>query len=189
MSITTATTIRRFSRDEYHEMARTGILRPEERVELIHGEILAMTPQGTPHAAFIDFLDTQLQQAFGDRVAVRTQLPLALGETSEPEPDLAVVPGEPLDYVHAHPTTALLIVEVAETSLSFDRTIKAMLYAEHRIPEYWIVNIGDHQLEVFRNPSSSGYETHKILRADECVTPLHAPNFSLPLASLFSALQ
>ena len=96
--MTTATTIRRFSRDEYHEMARTGILRPEERVELIHGEILAMTPQGTPHAAFIDFLDAQLQRAFGEQVAVRTQLPLALGETSEPEPDLAVVPG--LGHLH-----------------------------------------------------------------------------------------
>jgi Uma2 family endonuclease len=189
MSIITATSIRRFSRHEYHEMARTGILRPEERVELIHGEILAMTPQGTPHAAFIDFLDTQLQRAFGDGVAVRTQHPLALGETSEPEPDVAVVPGQPLDYVHAHPTTALLIVEVAGTSLSLDRTVKALLYAEHGIPEYWIVNINDRQLEVFRNPSSSVYETHKILRADESVSPLHAPNFSLPLANLFSTLQ
>ena len=73
-------------------MARTGILRPEERIELIHGEILSTIPQGTPHAAFIDFLDTQLQRAFGEEVAVRTQLPFALGETSEPEPDLAVVP-------------------------------------------------------------------------------------------------
>ena len=189
MSITTATTTRRFSRDEYNEMARRGILRPEERVELICGEILAMTPQGTPHAAFIDFLDTQLQRAFGEQVAVRTQLPLAISDTSEPEPDLAVVPGQPLDYVHAHPTTALLIVEVAETSLSFDRTTKAKLYGEHLIPEYWIVNIGDRQLEVFRNPSISGYETHEVLRADESVTPLHAPNFSLPLTTLFSSLQ
>jgi len=187
--MTTATTIRRFSRDEYNEMARRGILRPEERVELICGEILAMTPQGTPHAAFIDFLDAQLQRAFGEQVAVRTQLPLAISDTSEPEPDLAVVPGQPLDYVHAHPTTALLIVEVAETSLSFDRTTKAKLYGEHLIPEYWIVNIGDRQLEVFRNPSNSGYETHEVLRADESVTPLHAPNFSLPLTALFSSLQ
>ena len=187
--MTTATTIRRFSRDEYHQMARSGILRHDERVELIQGEIVTMTPQGTPHAAFIDFLDTQLQRAFGEQVAVRTQLPLALGEASEPEPDLAVVPGQPLDYVQAHPTTALLIVEVAETSLSFDRTDKAQLYAEHLIPEYWIVNIGDRQLEVFRNPSTSGYETHQILRPDESVTPLHAPNFSLSLASMFSSLQ
>jgi len=186
--MSTATTIRRFSRDEYHEMARTGILRPEERVELIHGEILAMTPQGTPHAAFIDFLDTQLQQAFGEQVAVRTQLPLSLGETSEPEPDLAVVPGQPLDYVQAHPTIALLIVEVAETSLTFDRTNKAQLYAEHLMPEYWIVNIGDRQLEVFLDPTPSGYTTQKILHAHESVTPLHAPNFSLQLTKLFSSL-
>ena len=105
------------------------------------------------------------------------------------EPDLAVVLGQPLDYVQAHPTTALLIVEVAEASLPFDRTTKAKLYAEHLIPEYWIVNIGDRQLEVFRNPSTSGYETHKVLRADERVTPLHAPNFSLLLSNLFSSLQ
>ncbi len=187
--MTTATTIRRFSRHEYHEMARTGILRPEERVELIHGEILAMTPQGTPHAAFIDFLDAQLQQAFGEHVSVRTQLPLALGQTSEPEPDLAVVTGHPLDFVQAHPTTALLVVEVAESSLLFDRTTKVTLYAEYLIPEYWIVNIVDRQLEVFRDPSSSGYKTQKILRASESITPLHASNFSLPLTSLFSALQ
>jgi len=187
--MSTATTTRRFSRDEYHEMARTGIFRPEERIELIHGEFFAITPQGTPHAAFIDFLDTQLQRAFGEQVAVRTQLPLALSETSEPEPDLAVVPGQPLDYVHAHPTTALLIVEVAETSLLFDRIFKAKLYAEHLIPEYWVVNIADRQLEVFRNSSTSGYATHEVLRADKSVTPLHAPNFSLLLTNLFSSLQ
>ena len=75
--MTTATTLRRFSRDEYHEMARTGILRPEERIELIHGEILAMTPQGTPHAAFIDFLDTQLQRAFGEQVAIPYTTPIS----------------------------------------------------------------------------------------------------------------
>ena len=187
--MTTASTTRRFSRDEYHEMARTGILRPEERIALIHGEILTTTLQSTQHDAFINFLDTQLQEAFGEQVAVRTQLPLALSETSEPEPDLAVVPGQPLDYVHAHPTTALLIVEVAETSLLFDRTSKAKLYAEHLIPEYWIVNIGGRQLEAFRNPFTSGYETHRILSADESVTPLHAPNFSLPLSNIFSSLQ
>ena len=187
--MTTATTIRRFSRDEYYQMARSGILRQDERVELIHGEIVNKTPQGTTHAAFINFLDAQLQQAFGEQAAVRTQLPLSLGEASEPEPDLAVVPGQPLDYVQAHPTTACLIVEVAGTGLSFDRTNKAKLYAEHLIPEYWIVNICDRQLEVFRNPSTSGYETHKILHADESVTPLHAPNFSLSLASMFSSLQ
>ena len=187
--MSTTVTARRFSRDEYHEMARTGILRPEEHVELLHGEVLAITPQGTPHAAFIDFLDTQLQQAFGEQFSVRTQLPLALGDDSEPEPDLAVVRGQPLDYVQSHPTTALLIVEVSETSLVFDRTHKAQLYAEYQIPEYWIVNIQDHQLEVFRHPRSSGYDQHQILHAHESVTPLHASHFMLPLQRLFSSLK
>ncbi len=186
--MTTTTATRRFSRDEYYEMARSGILKPEERVELIDGDIIAMTSQGTPHAAFIDFLDTQLQQAFGDQVAVRAQLPLALGDTSEPEPDLVVVPGKPLDYVKGHPTTALLIVEVAETSLPFDRTTKAQLYAEHLIPEYWIINIPDRQIEVFRNPSQAGYETHTILGGDDIITSLHAPDFTLLLTELFSPL-
>ena len=103
--MTTATIIRRFSRDEYHQMARSGILRQDERVELIHKEIVTMTPQGTPHAVFINFLDAQLQQVFGEQAAVRSQLPLSLGEASEPEPDLAIVPGQPLDYVQAHPIT------------------------------------------------------------------------------------
>jgi len=187
--MTTTILTRRFSRDEYHEMARTGILRPEERVELIHGEIIAMTLQGTPHAAFIDFLDTQLQRAFGDQFAVRTQLPLALSPTSEPEPDLAVVTGQPLDYVQHHPTTALLVVEIAETSLTYDRTTKAKLYAEHLIPEYWVVNIPDRQVEVFRSPSKSSYEKHKVLSSDDSIAPLHAPEFTLRLPDLFSSLS
>ena len=112
-----------------------------------------------------------------------------LGEDSEPEPDLAVVTGQPLEYVTHHPTIALLVVEIAETSLLYDRSTKAQLYAEHLIPEYWIVNIPDRQVEVFRSPSKSGYEMHEIFPANNTITPLHAPEFTLLLTDVFSSLR
>jgi len=187
--MTTTTATRRFSRDEYYEMARTGILKPKERVELLHGEIIAMSPHGSPHAAVVGYYSKKLQAAFGDHVTIRVQAPLILGKNSEPEPDLAVVTGQPLQYVTHHPTTALLVVEIAETSLTYDRSTKAQLYAEHLIPEYWIVNIPDRQVEVFRSPAKTGYEMHTILSADDSIFPLHAPEFTLLLSDVFSSLR
>jgi len=170
-------------------MAQAGILRPDERVELIEGEIFAMTPQGTPHAAFIAFLDKVLQQGFGEQVSIRTQLPLTLSQYSEPEPDLAVVAGSPLDYAQHHPTAALLIVEIADTSLTDDRSRKGPLYAKYNVPEYWIVNIPDRQVEIYRNPSSTGYQTTKMAKAPKTISPLHAPHCTLNLSQLFAALN
>ncbi len=185
----TTTPTRRFSRDEYYAMARTGILKPTERVELLHGEVIAMSPQGSSHAAIVGYFAKTLQAAFGNHVTIRVQAPLMLGEDSEPEPALAVVTGQPLEYVTHHPATALLVVEIAETSLLYDRSTKAQLYAEHLIPEYWIVNIPDRHVEVFRSPSKSGYEMHTILPADNTITPLHTPEFTLLLTDVFSSLR
>ena len=147
--------LRRWSRDEYDRMIDAGVLTPEDHVELIDGEIVTVTPRQSRHATAVRLAETALRQAFGEHVDVRTQLPLALDAASEPEPDVAVVSGSPRDYRDAHPSTALLVVEVADTSLLFDRTTKASLYARAGIADYWLLNLVDQIVEVHRTPQRS----------------------------------
>src|SRR5262245_20020766 len=134
-----AVEVRRFTRDEYERMIVAGIFGPEERVELLDGEILYVSPQESPHATGISLTLDALIRAFGDSFYVRCQLPLALDPHSEPEPDITVVRGRPRDFRDHHPETALLVVEVADSSLAHDRRRKGSLYARAGIEEYWIV--------------------------------------------------
>src|SRR5262249_43192216 len=127
--------LRRWTRAEYDRMVEAGILSEEDKVELIDGEILKKMPQGTPHATGIVLAQETLRPSFGSGHVVRVQLPLAPDDFSEPEPDLAVMRGSARDYDGIHPETAVLVVEVAETSLAFDRGRKASLYARAQIPE------------------------------------------------------
>jgi Uma2 family endonuclease len=147
--------LRRWSRQEYDRMIEAGVLTPDDHVELIDGEIVTATPQKSRHATAVSLAATALRRAFGEHVDVRTQLPLALDAASEPEPDVAVVAGSPRDYRDAHPSTALLVVEVSDTSLLFDRTTKANIYARAGIPDYWLLNLVDEVVEVHRNPQRS----------------------------------
>lgn len=170
---------RRWTREEYLKMADAGVFAPDERVELIEGGIVAMTPQRGPHAASVRLAQETLRGVFGPGYDVRPQLPLSLGSDSEPEPDVAVVRGTPRDYVEGHPTTALLVVEVSEATLDFDRGTKAGLYAKAGIPEYWIVNLVDRVLEVHRDPapeagqpSDRGYRSIRRYGPAESVRPL-----------------
>lgn len=155
-------------------MAEAGILRPDERVELIEGEIITMTPQRSQHAAVISKVEMALRQAFGVDSFIRIQMPLVLTDESEPEPDLAVVKGSPDDYMEEHPRTALLIVEVADTTISYDQTRKAVLYATHGIPEYWIVNLPDSCINVYREPKNQQYQSHEVFQGNKRLAPLHA---------------
>jgi Uma2 family endonuclease len=134
-------------RVEYDQLVESGHL-ANEKVELIHGLIVRMSPQGAHHAAAVQKLTQLLVIALGvpGRAAIRVQLPLALGDASEPEPDLAAVP--PGSYKNDHPTQAFLVIEVAESSLSEDRREKGALYAENGIPEYWIVDTARERIEV-----------------------------------------
>lgn len=179
--------LRRISVDEYHRMIEAGILGEDEDVQLIDGLLVAMTPQGRPHAFAIQELNRLLVRALGDELKVLTQLPLALQGDSEPEPDLAVVRAQDAASSTRHPGTALLVVEVAGESLRFDRRTKATLYARNAIPEYWIVNLADASIEAHRDPdpASGAYRTTLVCRRGETLVTTAVPGIRVELAVLF----
>ena len=176
--------LRRWSRDEYDSMIAAGLFAPGERVELIDGEILTVTPQGTLHATAIRLTEDALRSSFGPGFDVRAQLPIAADAHSEPEPDIAVVLGTARDYRDAHPTTALLIVEVADATLDFDRQRKQILYARAGIPEYWIVNLIDRCVEVYRGPGPASYRSSRKCLPGEIISPLAAPGAKIAVSDI-----
>jgi Uma2 family endonuclease len=179
-----------WTRDEYYIMAEAGLFR-DQRVELIEGQVIEMSPMGSHYATSVSLLLRTLEAAFGAAYFVRVQMPLDVGERSEPEPDIAVIAGAIREYAEAHPTTAALIVEVADSSLDYDRSTKTNLYAKSGITDYWIVNLVDRQLEVHRTPvedasqpSGFGYRDKVILTPYDTISPLALPNINLPVAAL-----
>ncbi len=142
----------RYTVDRYFALLDEGVLSPDDRVELLDGVIVAEPPSDPPHATAVSLAAAGLTAAVGSRGAVRVQVPLVIPNLSAPEPDVAVVSGTLRDYRTAHPRTALLVVEVAESSLPQDRLTKAAIYARGGIPEYWIVNLRDGVVEVHREP-------------------------------------
>lgn len=148
-----APAVHRFTRDEYYRMAEAGLFR-DERVELLDGEIITMSPQNTPHASTVYRLDSRLQQQIGNTACIRCQLPIVLNDWSELEPDIAVCIPNPDDYSRAHPQPGqiLLLIEVADASFPYDRGEKTAAYAASGIPELWIVNLPDRRIEVLTDP-------------------------------------
>lgn len=181
---TRAVDVYRWTREEYEQLADQGFFPPGKRVELIDGVIYEMSPQKSPHATGILLVTEALRAAFPQGHQFRVQLPLVLGEESEPEPDLAIVPGSPRDYSESHPETAILVVEVSDSSSFHDRERKRSLYARWAIPEYWILDVAGKQLEVYRNPGEGGYQTRLILKAGDTITPLASPGASIAVADL-----
>jgi Uma2 family endonuclease len=182
---------RRWTRDEYERMVAAGIFAPDDRVELIDGEVIAMTPQGSAHATAVSLASEALRQAFGSGVVIRAQLPFAVSGESEPEPDIAVVAGSPRDFRDAHPGSALLIVEVADATLAYDRGTKASLYARAGVPDFWILNLVESALEVYRDRVvNSGarlgwhYRTTERLGPMDQISPLTRPSVSIRIADL-----
>ena len=151
----TALTIRRWRRAEYERLVSLGVFEGEP-LELIGGQLIVAEPQGSYHAGAITKVDYALRGVLPPGWVVRLQAPLSLDDESEPEPDVAVVPGRPGDYLDAHPTRPALAVEVADASLVFDRVRKGSLYARAQIQDYWIVNLADGVLEVYREPEPDG---------------------------------
>ena len=144
--------------DAFHRMGETGILGPQDRVELIDGEIIDMSPIGVLHAAIVDVLVRHFGRRAGESVFVRCQNPLRLDNISEPEPDIAILRPRADFYMTAHPGAAdvLLVIEVADTSLAYDLGTKVPLYARHGIPEVWVIDAATRQTRVFRRPVGSG---------------------------------
>lgn len=182
---------RRWTRAEYDRLIDKGVFGPDERLELLAGDLVVREPQGDPHAFAIELANEALRTAFGPEWRVRVQLPIALDEESEPEPDVSVAPGPLRDSSEPKPSRLVLVVEVAQSSLAFDRRYKGSLYARARVPEFWIVNIVDRVLEVYRDPRPDASASHgwayravQRLSAGEHASPLAAPTARVPVARL-----
>ena len=182
---------RRWTRAEYDRLISLGILDEDEPIELLGGEMVVREPQGGAHATAVQLVQEALQRAFGKGWTVRSQLPVSLDDESEPEPDACVVPGGPRDYRAGHPTQAVLVVEVADESLRRDRARKGSLYARGGIGDYWIVNLREAVLEVYREPVRSARSRHgwrygvvERLGARDVISPLAAPRARVRVADL-----
>jgi Uma2 family endonuclease len=182
---------RRWRRDEYERLIARGVFGPEERLELIGGELVVREPQSDSHALAVELLAAALGDAFGPGWRIRVQLPVNLDEESRPEPDISVVQGSARGAVHPVPSRPVLIAEVAHSSLAFDKTAKASLYARARIEDLWIVDLPNRLLSVYREPVPAPdapyrwhYGTVRSLPAGEHVAPLAVPNARIAVADL-----
>lgn len=182
---------RTWTRFEYDRLVEAEILGPEDRIELLGGVMVVKEPQYSPHATAITLVHQALAAAVGPGWHVRVQTPVALDDESEPEPDVCVVPGDPRDYRDAHPERPVLLVEVALSRLRFDREHKGSLYARARIADYWIVNIPDRRLEVYRDPVPDAaalfgwrYSRLVTLGPDERVSPVALPAAAITIGDL-----
>jgi Uma2 family endonuclease len=174
-------TSRPIRRVEYEKMVEAGVF-GEDRVELLYGVIVDMPPKGAPHDSAIQRLTKLLLPAVLGRAEVRVQSAFAASDGSEPEPDVAIVP--PGEYRDAHPTQALLLIEVADSSLPVDRGIKAQLYAESGVPEYWVVNVRDAIVEVHTEIVRGVYTHVKPYRAGDRVALLRFPEVEIAVADV-----
>ncbi len=185
-----ALTLRRWKRVEYDRLVDLGAFHGDP-VELIGGHLIVAEPQGTYHAGAVGAIDRVLQLALPPEWIVRCQLPIALDEESEPEPDLAVVPGSHADYFACHPMHPVLVIEVAESSLEFDRQYKGSLYARGDVPDYWIINLVDRLVEVCRDravdsaaPYGWRYRSVQSFAPPAVLVPLALPSLRIPADDL-----
>lgn len=183
--------LKTWTRLEYERLVEAEVLGPEDRIELLGGAMLVKEPQYSPHATAIALVHQTLSRALGPGWHARVQMPVALDDASEPEPDICVVAGDPRDYRDAHPQRPALVVEVALARLRFDREDKGSLYARAAIADYWIVNLRNRCLEVHRDPVADaaapfGWRYGRVvtLGPDERVAPLATPAALIAVADL-----
>jgi Uma2 family endonuclease len=172
---------------DYHRMSEMGVLTPDERTELINGQIVIMASKGTPHVLSLRLLSRALDALLeNQQFFVSTQDPIQLDDWSEPEPDLMIVRGTVLDYADCHPCPRdiELVVEVADSTLKQDCEIKDKLYAQAGIADYWVLDLKKRQLHVFRSPTPTGYTSHLILTEPNKITPLTFPSLTLSLTAI-----
>jgi Uma2 family endonuclease len=176
----------RFTVADYHRMAETGILGEDSRVELIRGQIVDMAPIGAPHFSMVNRINRVLSAMVAGRAIVSVQNPVRIDDGSEPEPDVAIIKPRADEYETAIAGAAdvLLLVEVADSSLDEDRTIKLPLYAESGIPECWLVNLVDRVIEVYRQPENGRYSQMRCVGPSDTLEIQALPGLKLPAGDL-----
>lgn len=188
MAVEVAATRRRFTRAEYYRMAEAGILGRHDRVELIRGEIVEMSPIGRRHRAFVDNLAELLILRLVGRAIVSVQQPVVLTDDTEPQPDLTALRRGPVPYKEreAHAADVLLVIEVADSSLAYDRSTQLRLYAEAGIPEYWVVDCDAETVEVYRDPDPDGYRGARRVEGRAPLVLQTFPDVELSAADIFA---
>jgi len=174
-------TTRRFTVEEYHKLAEVGILSEDDRVELIEGEIVVNSPIGSQHAACVNRLNRILSHKVRDQAIVSVQNPIHLSEHSEPQPDLALLRPHPDFYADQHPgpPDVLLVIEVAETSQEYDKSVKLPLYARHGVPEVWLVDLARRRIEVHKKPQGERYMNVQEVKGGEAIAPEALPELEV----------
>jgi Uma2 family endonuclease len=177
----------RLSVDDYYRMAAAGILHGDARVELIEGEIIDMTPIGTSHGGTVNYLNRVLTESLGRQAIIAVQNPVRLGAFSEPQPDLMVLRPRGDFYRNEHPRAGdvLLLIEVADTTLRYDREVKMPLYARHGVVEVWLADLENRRLEIFRDPAPQGYRDIQPAAHLDRVPIQSLPDITLNLSELF----
>lgn len=168
-------------------MGEAGVFEEDDRVELLEGQIVEMTPIGSEHAGRVNRLNSLLHSKIGDEALISVRNPLQLGDFSEPEPDLAVLEPRPDSYTSRHPAAqdALLVIEVAETSAEDDRSPKVPLYADHSVPVVWLVDLSERTVEVYSNPADGEYGDVELASNDDILRPETIPSLDLTPAQIF----
>ncbi|ELR70510.1 hypothetical protein C900_03669 [Fulvivirga imtechensis AK7] len=158
--------------EEYYRMAEVGILTENDKVELIHGEIIEMSPVGSKHAAVVDRINNVLKSLIKDRAIIRVQSPVLLNDLNQPEPDVTILKPSDNYYSESHPgpDDIFILVEVADSSLPYDRQIKLPLYASAGVPEFWLVNLEKQEIEIHRSPSKNVYKKIEIFQPDDDIS-------------------
>jgi Uma2 family endonuclease len=188
MAAESVATRRRFTRMEYARMAAAGVFGERDRVELIQGEIVQLSPPGRHHRAYVNNLNRLLSRRLPEHAVVSVQNPLPLGDDTEPQPDLAVLRGRAVSFKdrEAAAADALLVVEVSDTSLAYDRSTKGRLYAQAGIPEYWVVDCVAETVEVHRDPTADGYRDVRLVSGAAELALQAFPDVALRAADIFA---
>lgn len=179
-----APTLYRFSVDEFHRMGETGIFRPEDRVELLDGEIIVMSPIGIRHAQTVSWIIECFSEQARRRYLLAPGNPVWLHDFSEPQPDMMLIPRIRGAKHHPRAVEVYLLIEVSETSLVFDRQRKLAAYAQAGVREYWIINLQDDCIEVFQQPEGAGYTVKGEFAAGAVVNPLAFPDIEVPVGEI-----
>lgn len=186
MAVAWASDRRRFTVEQYERMVETGVIQPEERVELLDGEVVEMAPIGPPHSSRVDRCNVYLGRALGSDVIIRVQSPVRLSDLSMPEPDLTVLGWRDDFYGTRHPTVAdvLLLIEVGDSSVRFDREVKLPLYAAASVNEVWLMDVQARTISIFLEPGLGGYRTMSTAVPGDLLRPTALPGVVVAASDL-----